>query len=250
MNASKNELEKSSIILEAKNLSKTFYNPMQVTILKTLNLKVKRGQSIAIMGRSGEGKSTLLQILGTLESPCSGSLQIDGQEVSRFNKSHIRNKKLGFIFQSFHLLEDYTVLENVLIPAKIARLNSSAFKKAQARACDLLEHVGLKDRLYFNTKLLSGGEKQRVAIARAVCNDPDIIFADEPSGNLDKETSHHIHQLLLDLSNSQRKTLIIVTHDPELAKMCNLRYTLVNGQLLLEEENSDHYPLMKTQRAP
>jgi lipoprotein-releasing system ATP-binding protein len=220
------------IILQAKKLLKTFHNPARVQILKDLDLTVRRGESIAIMGRSGEGKSTLLQILGTLESPCGGSLEIDGQRVSNFNKSRIRNQKLGFIFQSFHLLEDYTALENVLIPACIARTNTSPKEKAYQRACHLLRHVGLDDRLHFNTKLLSGGEKQRVAIARALCNDPDIILADEPSGNLDKETSRHVHELLLDLANTHGKTLIIVTHDPDLASMCSVRYNLVNGQLI------------------
>lgn len=220
------------IILQARNLNKIFRNPAKVQILKNFDLTVRRGESIAIMGRSGEGKSTLLQILGTLESPCSGSLEIDGQIVSGFNKSRIRNQKLGFIFQSFHLLEDYSALENVLIPARIGRKSVSSNEQAYGRACDLLKHVGLEDRMHFNTKLLSGGEKQRVAIARALCNEPDIILADEPSGNLDKETSRHIHKLLLDLSHYHGKALIIVTHDPELAGMCSLRYNLVNGRLV------------------
>lgn len=233
-NNNSSEVMEQPVILHAKKLKKSFHNPAEVQILRNLDLKVRKGETIAIMGRSGEGKSTLLQILGTLESACAGSLEIDGQVVSSFNKSRIRNQKLGFIFQSFHLLEDYTALENVLIPARIARMDISPGKKTYERACNLLEHVGLKDRLHFNTKLLSGGEKQRVAIARALCNDPDIILADEPSGNLDKQTSRYIHELLLDLSHSQGKTLIIVTHDPDLAKMCSLRYNLVDGQLVLE----------------
>lgn len=228
-----NSSEKS-IILHAKKLNKAFHYPTKIQILKNLDLEVQTGQTIAIMGRSGEGKSTLLQILGTLESPCAGSLEIGGQLVSRFNKSDIRNQKLGFIFQSFHLLEDYTTLENVLIPARIARKNISPGQKAYARACHLLRHVGLEGRMHFNTKLLSGGEKQRVAIARALCNDPDIILADEPSGNLDRQTSRHIHELLLDLSEAHGKTLIIVTHDPDLAEMCSLRYHLIDGQLVLK----------------
>lgn len=219
------------IILQAKQLSKTFHLPAKVDILKQLDLTVRRGDSIAITGRSGGGKSTLLHILGTLEAPSSGYLEIDGQKVSTFNKSRIRNHKLGFIFQSFHLLEDYTALENVLLPARIGRRDISTKGKAYREACSLLEHVGLHDRLHFNTKLLSGGEKQRVAIARALCNGPDIILADEPSGNLDKETSRHIHQLLLDLTHHQGKTLIIVTHDPDLAAMCQTHYRLADGQL-------------------
>jgi lipoprotein-releasing system ATP-binding protein len=219
------------VILQAKELRKTFYRPAQVQILKGLDLTVNRGETVAIMGRSGEGKSTLLQILGTLEVPCAGHLEIGGQRVSQFNRSRIRNHKLGFIFQSFHLLDDYTALENVLMPARIARKSTSPKGQAYQRACSLLRHVGLENRLHFNTKLLSGGEKQRVAIARALCNDPDIIMADEPSGNLDKETARQIHELLLDLSQSQGKTLIIVTHDPALADMCSTRYQLVDGAL-------------------
>ncbi len=225
-----NTIEKP-LILRAMQLRKAFYNPVHIDILKEINLDVHRGDTLAIMGRSGEGKSTLLQILGTLDNPCGGSLEIDGVAISQFNKSQIRNQKLGFIFQSFHLLEDYTALENVLMPAKIARKATSPNTPAYQRACQLLAHVGLADRAHFNTKLLSGGEKQRVAIARALCNDPDIIFADEPSGNLDRQTSTIIHELLLNFAHAHNKTLIIVTHDHELAKLCQRRYHLVNGEL-------------------
>lgn len=218
-------------ILIAKGIHKAFYNPHLVQILKGVDLTVMRGDTVAIMGRSGEGKSTLLQILGTLDSPCSGELEIANQVVSNFNKSKIRNKHVAFIFQSFHLLEDYTALENVLMPASIARANISKGSAAHNRACELLEVVGLSSRKDFNTKLLSGGEKQRVAIARALCNDPDIILADEPSGNLDKQTSVHIHQLLLDFALNHGKTLIVVTHDADLASMCQRRFRLCEGSL-------------------
>lgn len=221
----------SPIILEARNIKKSFKNPIQVEILKDVNLTVRKGDSVAIMGRSGEGKSTLLQILGTLETPCSGHLEIDGIGVSKFNKSVLRNKKLSFIFQSFHLLEDYTTIENVLMPARIGRQHTSPKSAVYQRACELLSLVGLADRRNFNTKLLSGGEKQRVAIARALCNDPDLIFADEPSGNLDRQTAEHIHEILLNFVHQHNKTLIIVTHDADLAAMCKQHYQLVNGQL-------------------
>lgn len=216
-----------SVILQASQIRKAFYFPTKIEILKQIDLTVYRGDTLAIMGRSGEGKSTLLQILGTLDNACAGQLEVGGTIINQFNKSQIRNKKLGFVFQSFHLLEDYTALDNVLMPAKIARQKTSAGSAAYQRACDLLDHVGLSDRRHFNTKLLSGGEKQRVAIARALCNDPDIILADEPSGNLDQQTSEHIHQLLLDF----KKTLIVVTHNQELAHLCQRRYRLVNGVL-------------------
>jgi lipoprotein-releasing system ATP-binding protein len=221
-----------NIILEAKGLHKSFYNPAKVHIIRGVDLTVMRGDTVAIMGRSGQGKSTLLHILGTLETACEGHLSIAGQTITAFNKSKIRNQNIAFVFQSFHLMEDYTALENVLMPARIARQSVSKGSAAYARATDLLEHVGLQDRLHFHTKLLSGGEKQRVAIARALCNNPDIIFADEPSGNLDKQTSRVIHDLLLGYAAKTEKTLIIVTHDQELAHLCAKRYTLEAGYLI------------------
>ena len=216
-----------SVVLQAKDLVKFFYSPSKIQILNKVDLTAHQGETIAIMGRSGEGKSTLLQILGTLDSACSGSLEIAGQAVTSFSKNRIRNQHLSFIFQSFHLLEDCTALENVLMPARIARKTAS-----KEYGMQLLEHVGMASRANFNTKLLSGGEKQRVAIARSLCNDPDLILADEPSGNLDRQTATGIHQLLLDFANQKNKTLIIVTHDEELAKLCHTRYTLINQQLV------------------
>lgn len=223
--------DQKPVALKATKLFKSFYKPACVQILQNTDLTVYAGDSIAIMGRSGEGKSTLLQILGTLDNPCSGVLEIDGEPITTWNKSKIRNLKLGFIFQSFHLLEDYSALENVLMPAKIARKPTSAHSVAHTRAQELLNYVGLSHRMEFNTKLLSGGEKQRVAIARALCNDPQIILADEPSGNLDKQTSDQIHQLLIDLVHVYKKTLIIVTHNHDLAQLCAHNYTLSKGSL-------------------
>lgn len=219
-------------VLQAKGIFKSFYSPTKVAILKSLDLTVNLGETVAIKGRSGEGKSTLLQILGTLDTPCTGQLNILGQNVSFFNKSKIRNNSLGFVFQSFHLLDDYTALENVLMPAKIGRQSTSAGSPAYKRALDLLNTVGLSDRAHFNTKLLSGGEKQRVSIARALCNDPNILFADEPSGNLDKETAARIHDLLIRFAKEHNKSLIVVTHDDNLANLTDTRYSLVNGQLV------------------
>lgn len=219
------------VILEARGIQKAFYTPQRIEILKHIDLKVYQGDTIAITGRSGQGKSTLLQVLGTLDNPCAGDLDIDGIGITRFNRSRIRNRKLGFIFQSFHLLEDYTALENVLMPAKIARETTTPGSAAYIRACTLLDHVGLANRQNFNTKLLSGGEKQRVAIARALCNDPDIILADEPSGNLDKQTSAQIHDLLLGFAREHNKTLIMVTHDESLARLCNRNLHLADGLL-------------------
>lgn len=221
----------ANIILEAKNIYKSYHYPREVTLLKGLNLVVERGETIAIMGRSGQGKSTLLQILGTLEKPSQGNLSIAGQAIGSFNCGKIRNQHIAFIFQSFHLLEDYTALENILMPARIARKSTSVKSQAYEHALRLLERVGLSQRAHFNTKLLSGGEKQRVAIARALCNDPDIIFADEPSGNLDKQTAQDIHQILMNFAHEKSKTLIVVTHDPDLAKLCSKTYVLDDGRL-------------------
>lgn len=219
------------ILLEAQNIAKAFYYPKKVSILTDISLQLMAGESIAIIGRSGEGKSTLLQILGTLEEPCKGSLMIEGNKVSSSNKAQVRNEKIGFVFQSFHLLEDYTALENVLMPAKIARKATHKGSAAEARAWHLLEKVGLADRAHFHTKFLSGGEKQRVALARAMCNDPSLILADEPSGNLDRQTAQMIHDILLQFGQSPGKGLLLVTHDRELASQCSRQYELRNGVL-------------------
>jgi lipoprotein-releasing system ATP-binding protein len=222
----------SDIILQACQIKKSFTYPAKVTILRDLSLEVRRGESVAIIGRSGQGKSTLLQILGTLEKPCSGKLTIAGQTVNYFNTDKIRNKHIAFVFQSFHLLEDYTALENILMPARIGRKQTFPGSPAYRQAMDLLNKFGLADRAHFNTKLLSGGEKQRVAIARALCNNPDIIFADEPSGNLDKVTAQDIHNILISFVKENNKTLIVVTHDIELAKLCSKKYVLDQGELI------------------
>lgn len=218
-------------LLQARQIEKSFYHPKPVHILKGIDLEVNSGETVAISGRSGEGKSTLLQILGTLEIPCAGTLHIDGKMVSAANRTTLRNESIGFIFQSFHLLEDYTALENVLMPARIARKATGKGSDAEQRALYLLEKVGLQDRAHFYTKLLSGGEKQRVALARAMCNDPEIIFADEPSGNLDRKTAVIIHEILLGFVDAN-KALVIVTHDKELAGMCATQYELCDGTLI------------------
>lgn len=219
----------SPLLLEAIDIHKSFYHPTHVHILKGIQLAVKAGESAAIVGRSGEGKSTLLQILGTLEDPCKGRLKIGNQLVNSSNKSFIRNQLIGFVFQSFHLLEDYTALENVLMPARIARRGMG--RKVVQRGMQLLEKMGLADRADFHTKLLSGGEKQRVALARAMYNDPDVIFADEPSGNLDGQTAKMIHEILLGFVN-EGKALVLVTHDWNLAGLCTNQYELSEGRLI------------------
>jgi len=223
---------KNKFVLQAKNLHKSFYNPTRIDILRGVSFELCRGEAVAIMGRSGEGKSTLLQILGALDSPCQGELSIGGKTVNRSNTSEIRNRHLGFIFQSFHLLEDYTALENVLMPARIARKSIRGGSQAYVHAVSLLELVGLGPRQHHFGKQLSGGEKQRVAIARAFCNDPDLILADEPSGNLDRKTAGGIHDLLIQSVKERKKSLIVVTHDSELAALCDRTYYLKDGALI------------------
>lgn len=207
------------MILKAKEIVKSFEKR---NVLSGITLAVDKGESIAICGRSGEGKTTLLHILGTLEEPDSGEIEIAGKKLSRSNAPHIRNTQIGFIFQSYNLLEDFTAIENVLMPARIARRTAN-----RAKGLELLTLVGLEQRADTPAKFLSGGERQRVAIARALCNSPKIILADEPTGNLDRENAKMIGRILIDL----KKTLIIVTHDTDLAALCKKQYILKTGQL-------------------
>lgn len=220
-------------ILQAQLISKRFSYPESFEVLKQISLDLYLGQSIAIMGASGEGKSTLLHILGTLEKATKGCLIISGKAVSSSNSPILRNKHIGFVFQAFNLLEDYSAIQNILMPALIGKKPIHKGSASYQRALDLLDLVGLKNRAHFATKLLSGGEKQRITLARALCNDPEIILADEPTGNLDHETSEKIHRLLFNLSRTLGKALIIVTHDPDLAKLCDQTFYLKKGNLVV-----------------
>ena len=224
-------------VLKATQLTKKFPFPSPLEVLKGIDLEIFSGDSIAIVGKSGEGKSTLLHILGTLEKPCSGALEICGKSASKTPLPLLRSKHIGFIFQSCNLLDEYTALENVLMPAKIARLPTHRGSPAHHRALMLLETVGLKDRTHYHSKLLSGGEKQRVALARALCNDPDLILADEPSGNLDNAHSQEIHSLLIRLCKDFHKALIVVTHDKELSSLCDQTLLLKDGNLYALTDN-------------
>jgi len=219
-------------LLEAKNLVKTYPGKEPLHLLKGVSLKVFAGDAVAIMGASGEGKTTLLHILGTLESFSSGELFIAGKSADSHSKDFLRRCHFGFIFQNYNLLEDYTTLQNILIPASISRKETHSTTPSYLRALTLLDKVGLLPKAHLNTKHLSGGEKQRAAIARALMNDPEMILADEPSGNLDYTTSMTIHNLLLDCAKQFNKGLIIVTHDEKLAALCDHLYVLQNGQLL------------------
>lgn len=218
-------------VIKGKDLRKTFSSPVPLEVLKGIDIEIHPGESAAIVGKSGEGKSTLLHILGTLEKPTSGTLQVCGQDISEVPLSLLRNKHIGFIFQGYHLLESDTLIENVLMPAKIARKPTHPDSEAYKRALMLIELVNLKERAHFPTKLLSGGEKQRAAIARALCNDPDLILADEPSGNLDSKHSQEIQSLLISLSHNFNKALIVVTHDKEFSSLCDKMWVLKDGKL-------------------
>lgn len=215
------------MIIKAENIEKSFG---KLKVLKGIDFSVERGELVAIMGASGAGKSTLLQILGTLSSPDAGSLYIDGTDVLKLNSKELsafRNKTIGFVFQFHHLLPEFTSLENVMIPAFIA---GKSEKEAKKEAIQLLETMGLSERLSHKPSELSGGEQQRVAIARALINKPAVLFADEPSGNLDSVTKKEIHNLFLSLREKLGQTIIIVTHDPSLAEMCDRCLYMKDGQ--------------------
>jgi lipoprotein-releasing system ATP-binding protein len=214
------------MILVAKRLNKAYRSPETVEVLSDISLSLIQGESIAICGRSGEGKTTLLHILGTLEEADSGTLEIEGVLCTLSNAAQLRRRSIGFVFQSFNLLEGFTALENVLMPAKILRRPVS-----RKEGLDLLDTVGLTHRADFPVKLLSGGERQRVAIARALCNGPSLILADEPSGNLDAANALAIGDLLLSVVRERKKSLILATHDTRLARLCSKTYHLASCKL-------------------
>ena len=213
-------------MIQAKGIEKSFGS---LKVLKGIDFNADKAEVVAIMGASGAGKSTLLQILGTLSTPDSGSLVIDGVDIGKLKgdrMAEFRNRRLGFVFQFHHLLPEFTALENVMIPAFIAGVSR---KDAEVRAAGLLADLGLSGRLSHKPSELSGGEQQRVAIARALINSPAVLFADEPSGNLDSRTKEEIHQLFSDLRDKYGQTIVIVTHDPDLAKMCDRMLYMVDG---------------------
>ncbi len=218
-------------ILIAEHLKKSFLDPKRLDVLSDISLTLSAGESIAICGRSGEGKTTLLHILGTLETPDSGRLTIAENVVDHRTAYRLRQQYIGFIFQSFNLLEDFTTLDNVLMPARISRQSTDESSIAYQNAIENLREVDLLNRAHTPAKLLSGGERQRVAIARALCNDPALILADEPSGNLDHANALRIGELLMRCVNAKKKSLILVTHDPDLATLCSSRYLLKDGVL-------------------
>ena len=213
----------------AENLSKSFGN---LQALKGVSLSISKGEVVSVVGASGAGKSTLLQILGTLSTPDTGSLIIDEQDVLRMNASKLsafRNRRIGFVFQSHRLLPEFTALENVMIPSLIAGLSN---KESASRAKALLSEVGLLERMDHKPSELSGGEAQRVAIARALVNKPPVLFADEPSGNLDSATKQDIHRIFFEMREKHGQTIVIVTHDETLADMCDRKLVMSDGLII------------------
>lgn len=215
-------------MITARDIHKSFGT---LEVLKGIDLTIQQGEVVSIVGKSGAGKSTLLNILGTLDRPDHGEVLINGTNISSLSDSRLstfRNQHIGFIFQFHQLLPEFSALENVMMPALIASIPNS---KARCRGQELLEFLGLKDRLTHKPSELSGGEKQRVAVARALMNKPDVIFADEPSGSLDTQNKQELHQLFFDLRKEFNQTFVIVTHDESLAQMSDRTIRMEDGKI-------------------
>ena len=220
---------KKNLILHAENLRRSFG---QLQVLKGVNLAVEAAEVVSISGRSGAGKSTLLHILGTLDRADSGRLWIDGKEIMGLNDGHMsqfRNQRLGFVFQFHHLLPEFTALENIGIPMMIGGKSTG---EVESRGMELLNLMDMKHRAHHKPDALSGGEQQRVAVARALANSPAVVFADEPSGNLDAQTAAQLHALFFDLREKLGQTFILVTHNAELAGMADRNLVMADGQIM------------------
>ena len=218
-------------MIQVNSISKSFGN---LQVLKDISLSVSKGEILAIVGASGAGKTTLLQIIGTLSKADSGSVMIGGKnpfELSDRQLSEFRNKNIGFVYQFHHLLPEFSAVENVMIPALIAGLSE---KPARQEAEKMISLVGLSARLGHKPSELSGGEQQRIAIARALVNKPDVVLADEPTGNLDSATKEDIHKLLFDLRGILGQTMIIITHDEHLASLCDRKLVMKDGRFVNE----------------
>ncbi len=207
-------------LIELKNLYKTYHlGEVDVPVLKGISLNIGCGEMVALMGVSGSGKSTLMNILGCLDRPTSGEYWLEGEEVGRLSsnfRATVRNQKIGFVFQNFNLLPRTTALENVMMPLTYTAQHMTE-RQTRRRATEMLERVGLAERMHHHPSQLSGGQQQRVAIARALINQPPLLFADEPTGNLDSRTSEEILHMFQKLNEEQKITIILVTHDPEVA---------------------------------
>lgn len=213
-------------MIDIKDITKNFGD---LQVLRGVNLHIDKGEVISIVGPSGAGKTTLLQLIGTLDKPTSGSIEFNGKELCRMSESELatfRNKHIGFVFQFHQLLPEFTALENVMIPALIAGRNR---KEAEREAVELLEVMGLKERVAHKPSEMSGGENQRVAVARALINRPDVILADEPSGSLDSKNKEELHKLFFELRDRYGQTFLIVTHDEGLAATTDRTIRMVDG---------------------
>lgn len=222
-------------MLEAQNLSKTYISDgVDYEALKDVDLSIIRGDCVAIVGKSGSGKSTLMHLLACLDAPTYGSVLVDGRDTSAFSekkKNSLRNEKFGFVFQQFFLNGRDTVFENVVLPMRIRGASNSEIAKETTAA---LTAVGLEDKINKKAKDLSGGEKQRVCIARALVGRPEVIFADEPTGNLDSTTGAAVEEMLFDLNREQGITLVVVTHDPDLADRCDRVIEMKDGRIVAD----------------
>lgn len=225
--------DSSNVILQARSLSKQVNSPEgELRILQDINFSIHSGTSLAIVGVSGSGKSTLLGLLAGLDTPSSGSVIFDSVDLSSLDedgRASLRNKRVGFVFQSFQLLQGLTALENVMLPLELGD-DKNPEKTARKQLAD----VGLSERLHHYPNQLSGGEQQRVAIARAFSGNPSILFADEPTGNLDQATAANIIDLIFGLNRTNNTTLVLVTHDPEIAAHCDQKLTLAGGKIIPE----------------
>jgi len=223
-------------MIQVENLNKTFLKDgLKIEVLKDLNLRIAQGQSLAVIGVSGSGKSTLIHILGALDQPTSGSVLFDGVDVFAWPEKKLaafRNRKIGFVFQFHNLLPEFSALENAMMPALIRRIPKT---EAREKAETILNEVGLGDRMTHKPGELSGGEQQRVAIARALILEPEILLADEPTGNLDTETGKKIETILIELNRAKRITLIVVTHNQSLADRMSQQIGLRDGRIYIHE---------------
>lgn len=220
-------------ILEARNINKYFYEPEKFQVLKNLNFDIYKGEFLSIVGKSGCGKSTLLYVLSTMDTDYQGSLKMLDVELTNKSQnelSQFRNEHIGFVFQFHFLLPEFTVLQNVMIPA--LKLGRYTKEEVERRALAKLDLLGLKDQSHKRANKLSGGQQQRVAIARALINDPSIIMGDEPTGNLDKNNSNLVFDILREISSSQKQTIITVTHDLDFAKNCDRIITMEDGEII------------------
>ncbi len=227
-------------VLQAAHLSKNVITPAgPLALLQDIHFDIQSGDTVAIVGTSGSGKSTLLGLLAGLDTPDSGDVQIEGQSLlalTEEQKAALRARKIGFVFQNFQLLPSLTALENVMLPLELRHTQHLAQCEQQARS--FLQRVGLQERLHHYPRTLSGGEQQRVALARAFVGQPDILFADEPTGNLDSNTAHQISELLFALNRDTGTTLVLVTHDEKLAARCRRRLRIEAGRLIADEANA------------